>query len=110
MAGLALAGIDPAQHGFVVTPDTPEKIRRALEQGDWPMAYLVFWQQIQIRVPKFKEKIIPNWREFFEWFPDADLDKGRRKRSALFWKEPFRSIKRMLPFGLICWLRKKDNH
>jgi len=106
MAGLALTGIDPAKHGFVVTQDTPGKIRGALEHGVWPMAFWVFWRQIQIRVPKAKEGVSPMWRDFFDWLSCDELDKNICNRPALFWKEQRRRLKRMLPFGFLCWLRK----
>jgi len=111
-AGLALMGIDPAQHGFVVTEDTPSKIRKAMENAEWEDSYawqlsnIKFWREIQEGIPLYSDKVLPQWRDFFNWLSGIDLDKVFSKYPSPYWNKIKRLFKRYLPLVLYNAVRK----
>jgi len=113
MAGLALAGVDPARHGFVVMPpDTPGRIRRALINNEWQQApawqvsTTMFWREIQEQVPQHQDTALPQWREFFDWLAGTDVSGFFRRPPRPRHQEMKRLLKRSLPFSLFVTLRR----
>lgn len=104
MASLALMGVDPSSHGFMVKDDTPERIRKSLENDEWPdfyawqLANLKYWQEIQERVPMYLEKALPGWKEFFEWLSVAELSLFFLNHPPTFYQGLKTKLKRWLPF------------
>jgi hypothetical protein len=106
MAGLALTGTDPRQHGFVVNQDTPFRIRDAMEKSQWKDSYawqlsnIQFWQEIQKRIPSHIDKALPQWQDFFNWLSGIDLDKVFSKYPSPYWNKIKKVFKRYLPLTL----------
>jgi hypothetical protein len=112
IAGLALLGIDPSFHGFVVAADTPGRIRQALEKKEWPQAYvwqlssIKFWREMQEAVPRYRNAMLPEWREFFDWLPGAVVDEYFPKPVWSWREEIKRILKRWLPFSIFVAIRR----
>jgi hypothetical protein len=74
--GLALAGLDPADHGFDLAPDVGEHAVEQFERGAWLSdqhgAY--HWEYFQQELPEADELPIGNVEPFLEWLPEADFE------------------------------------
>lgn len=112
IAGLALMGIDASRHGFVVGADTPERIRGALENKEWRQLWAwqlssrKFWREIQERVPRYREIMLPEWRRFFDWLSGVDLDGCFPEPARSRREEIKRLLRRWLPFPLVVAIRR----
>ena len=112
IAGLALMGINPSRHGFVVAADTPERIREALEQKEWRQLFawqlssIKFWREIQERVPRYKDIMLPEWRQFFDWLSGVVVDEYFPKPACSWREEIKRLLRRWLPFPLVVAIRR----
>lgn len=73
--GLRLSELEPANHGYAFTDQEYERIRTALEGGEWVLGQdeRYMWEDIRERARK-TEPESPAERVFFEWLEDADLD------------------------------------
>ena len=112
MAGLALMGVDPMRHGFVLAADTPERIRQALEENKWQelfvwqLSSIKFWREMQEKATMYRDTALPEWREFFDWFSGVDVDDFFIK-SPLSRREKMKKLlKRWLPFPLVMTIRR----
>jgi hypothetical protein len=112
IAGLALLGIDPSRHGFVMSTDTPERIRKSLKNKEWIQAYvwqlsnIKFWREIQERVPLYRDTMLPEWREFFDWLSGVVVDDFLPSTELPWIKEIKRLLRRCLPFPLYVVLQR----
>lgn len=106
MAGLALNGIDPVNHGFTVSPETPLRIRHSLEHSEWELPFPTFWREIQLQAAQGMDLALPHWQEFFAWLVVADLAQLVHNRPRPLWENERRIIKSHLPVALMIWLRK----
>lgn len=112
MVGLALMGIDPVKHGFVMAADTPERIRQALVKNEWPQSFvwqlssIKFWREMQQRVPRYRDTLLPEWRDFFDWLSGVVVDEYFSKPAHLWRNEMKRLLKRWLPFPLFVAIRR----
>ena len=74
---LAVAGVDPAQCGFTIDPETIRAMREQFVSRRLKNAYLALWYQpMQQEIPDEIEGDCFGLREFLEWFRDFDLLKG----------------------------------
>jgi hypothetical protein len=112
IVGLALMGIDPTKHGFVITADTPVKIRQAMEKNEWPESYawrlsrVKYWREMQERMPNYRDSALPQWREFFDWFSRFDVNRFIREPSRPLREAIKRLLKRWLPPPLHIAIRR----
>jgi len=69
IAGLSLAGVDPARHGFAISPGTCAFIKESLLKGRWSFRdeNRLFWSDMQRRIPLAEAVMLPTWRTFFDW-------------------------------------------
>jgi len=106
LAGLALMGIDPVRHGFVMAANTPGRIRQTLEKNEWQLSSVKFWQEIQERVPRYRDTALPEWRDFFDWLSGVDVDGFIRRPPRSRREEVKRLLRRCLPFPLFIAIRR----
>ncbi len=112
IAGLALMGINASRHGFVVAADTPGRIREALEQKEWKQLFawqlssIEFWREIQERVPRYRDIMLPEWRQFFDWLSGVVVDEYFPEPACSWREEIERLLKRCLPFSLSLAIRQ----
>ena len=112
MVGLALMGVDPAQHGFATAADTPERIQQALEKNEWQQSFawqlssIKFWREMQERVPRYWDTMLPEWREFFDWLSGVVVDEYFPKPAGSWRNEMKRLLQRWLPFSLFVAIRR----
>jgi hypothetical protein len=111
MAGLALMGIEPSKHGFVMAADTPQRIRRALERNEWRVpvgaqpSSLKFWRETQENVSPYRRTALPPWHEFFDWFSGFDVNRLIWKPSRWRREEIKNILKPWLPFPVFLAIR-----
>lgn len=110
MAGLALAGADPARFGFAPDGKTPDWIRRCLERNSWQLPFPFFWTDLQQRLPQSLDRCLPQWHDFFSWLAAADLPGLIRRRPHTVRERCKRWLRRQIPFAcyerLRCWKRR----
>lgn len=105
MTALALTGTDPRQHGFVVTRETPSRIRDAMGKSQWEdshawqLSNIQFWREIQQRIPSHIEKALPQWRDFFDWLSGIDLNNVFSKYPSPHANYIKKILKRHLPLA-----------
>jgi hypothetical protein len=111
--GLELAGIDPSEHGFEITPSTFDNIKRNMLNGNWDIIGLKerMWQDIK-SYPLQYEIPHPQAKELIEWLQKtslADLKPNSSKTSIkiklLVWRiiSPFLKY---IPYSIYKPLRK----
>lgn len=112
MVGLALMGVDPGRHGFFMTADTPERIRQALVKNEWPQSFawqlssIKFWREMQERVPRYRDAMLPEWRQFFDWLSGVVVDEYFPKPAYLWRNEMKRLLKRWLPIPMVLAIQR----
>ena len=112
IAGLALLGIDPGRHGFTVDAYTPRRIRAALENKEWlqlfawQLSSIKFWQELQEKIPRFQDIMLPEWRQFFDWLSEVEVRECLPMPAVSRRKEMERILRRRLPFPLVAAIRK----
>ena len=74
--GLAVAGVDPNDHGFDVDAETFERARSQFESGNWLLDHhhLVYWQAFQRRVDPDAIYPVEGAEEFAEWLRAVDVE------------------------------------
>jgi hypothetical protein len=74
-AGLALAGVDPNDHGFEMGPADFERARRKLAAGEWIRNehHANYWQDMRAFDPP-AESPVDGAREFHEWLATFDAE------------------------------------
>jgi len=82
--GLALEGIDPANHGFELGPEDFDRTRAKLESGDWihNEHHANYWTDMRARDPPDGFPVAGG-AEFFEWLQTVDLDANARSPTPL---------------------------
>lgn len=73
--GLSLAGLDPADHGYELGPETFRAIRSGFEEGEWILGAdeQFMWEDLQ----RYAAEADPDSAEaaaFYEWLADADFE------------------------------------
>ena len=112
IAGLALMGINPLRHGFVVAADTPGRIREALEKKEWKQLFawqlssIKFWQEIQEKVPRYRDIMLPEWRQFFDWLSGVVVDECFPKPAWSGREKTIRLLKRWFPVPFSLAIRR----
>lgn len=106
IAGLLLAGTDPARMGLPVSADTPALIRRSLEGNLWQLPFPYFWRDLQRRTEGRAGQLPPDWEAFFQWLREADLGRFIRQRPRSRQENLKRWSRRRLPFVLYERLRR----
>ncbi|WP_306058989.1 hypothetical protein [Natronococcus wangiae] len=73
--GLRLSGLEPADHGYPFDDREYDRIREALENGEWVLGQdeKYMWEDIRERAREV-EPGSPAERAFFEWLEAADLE------------------------------------
>jgi hypothetical protein len=73
--GLRLSGLEPNDHGYPFDDREYDRIREALENGDWVMGQdeKYMWEDIRVRARETEPESAAE-QAFFEWLEDADLD------------------------------------
>ncbi|RQG97113.1 hypothetical protein [Natrarchaeobius chitinivorans] len=73
--GLRLSGLEPTAHGYPFSPENYDRIRSALEGGEWVLGEdeRYMWADIRDRVRKTTPES-PEERAFFEWLLAVDLE------------------------------------
>jgi hypothetical protein len=73
--GLRLSGLEPPAHGYPFVDGEYDRIRSALENGEWVLGQdeKYMWEDIRERTREV-EPSSPAERAFFEWLQRADLD------------------------------------
>jgi hypothetical protein len=75
MVGLALAGLDPNDHGFRFDPDTRAHIGAALAQGRIPLsdADVLYWREIQREIARPDRPRVEALEDFFVCLQGMEL-------------------------------------
>lgn len=107
IAGIALCGGDPRNFGFAVDETCPDYIRRALESNRWMLTEdtTFRWRSIQKQRMLWPDKMNPEWRDFFCWFDQSDLDSFVIMHPVTDWEKFKRRLRKALPFRLYAGLR-----
>jgi len=72
---LVVNGIDPAQCGFPIRPETFTNIQRRILRKGWNPMYLKYhWQEIKKAIPKRIRKNFHGSKGFLEWLRNFDLE------------------------------------
>ncbi|WP_415380796.1 hypothetical protein [Halosimplex sp. TS25] len=74
--GLALEGLDPADHGFDIGRDTFHRAVRKFEAGEWlnDEHAPYHWQDFQTRLSPGDDLPMDGSEEFLRWLQDADFE------------------------------------
>lgn len=74
-AGLLLAGLDPANHGYDFDGQTLEYVREQFEAGNWHLGAdeRFMWRDIQNHADPERAYPYPEATNFFRWLRDADI-------------------------------------
>ena len=97
--GLALAGLDPADHGIEGDRSSFEHAIREFERGAcWSLSHAPYhWRTFQSRIPADAELPMDGADEFVDWLHEADFESmgGRSMGGRLL-----RTVIRRAPYGL----------
>lgn len=96
--GLLLEGLQPENHGFSFGPDTLPRIKRKLEAGKWSK-FPIWGAYIKRRIPERMDLVDVEYKWFFQWFLDLDIEKPiivRKRRQYLR-----RILKGILPENMV---------
>ena len=75
MVGLMVAGINPEDNGFNMTPATLSYIRTELERGGFPLE-AAMWQDIQCNIPSESSLELEGLTQFFAWLKSASMEQA----------------------------------
>jgi hypothetical protein len=107
ITGLMIAGVDPSRCGFNYDPErTPQHIRDVIDAGRLPIGNkVVFWQDMQGKIPLQSVSESRSLQEFFMWFEDLDIDTLARRNPN---EHPVRNTLRRILLSLTSCMSAKS--
>lgn len=97
IVGLEIAGVDPTDHGYRVDGSTFERVRRALQGGEWRLGRdeQFMWEDLQRDLP-VDDAPHDGAVAFFDWFERQDVEDLRRLAQRT--QPPVRSVEPYLKY------------
>jgi hypothetical protein len=107
IVGLALAGLDPNDHGFSASGGTLEHCITQFEEGNWVLdAHTVLhWKVLAANVPPDHDVPIEGSTAFFEWIEEVSFDDLLERSRQSMTNRTVRAIARRAPYSTIGPLR-----
>ncbi|WP_459192737.1 hypothetical protein [Halosimplex sp. J119] len=106
MCGLVLAGLDPNDFGYEMSPETFEEIRRGFERGAYTMGAdeRFMWRDIQEHVDFDRTFPIAGATEFFRWVSATDVDSLAADATRPVHHDVVQAVARNLPYPVYATL------
>lgn len=100
MVGMVLAGMDPREFGYDVTPETFDEVRSSFERREFVMDdHTVFhWRDIQRHVHLDREFPVDGASEFFEWLAGVDMETVAATANPPASRQVIRAVARNVPY------------
>jgi len=98
--GLAMAGVDPNDHGFDVDAGTFVRARREIEAGNWltDFHHSVYWTEFHRRVDPDRDYPVDGARPFARWLADTDIEAIADRSEQPATDRALRSVARATPY------------
>ncbi|WP_123539019.1 hypothetical protein [Halosimplex salinum] len=98
--GLALAGVDPNDHGFDVDRSSFERARADIEAGNWLLDYHheAYWLDLQDHIDGDVDLSTEGAQAFAEWFRTADVESYAERSSPPVHQRALRAVARSTPY------------
>ncbi|ELZ22486.1 hypothetical protein C475_18278 [Halosimplex carlsbadense 2-9-1] len=98
--GLAMAGVDPNDHGFDVDAATFQRARREIEAGNWLVDHHhgVYWTEFARRVDPDRDYPVDGARGFANWLAETDIEAIADRSEPPAADRALRSVARATPY------------
>jgi len=98
--GLALAGVDPNDHGFDVDRSSFQRARSEIEAGNWLLDHhhKAYWLDFQRLVDGDIDLSIAGGQQFVEWLRDADIESYAERSTPPVHERALRAVARSTPY------------